>query len=126
MKKRILTIGDWIVIASFVAGAAVSFVLVPGLLNLGGSDVEVRASNKVIGRFNLDTDQTIEAIGPLGPTLIRLERGRARIVSSPCPNKTCVRMGDVGKEGGLAVCVPNEVLIRVGNGHPDDIDAVSR
>jgi hypothetical protein len=109
-----------------VALAAMSFVLVPRLLNIGGSDIEVRSGNSVIGRFQLDRDQTIEVAGPLGPTSIRVEHGRAHIVSSPCPNKTCIKMGDVGKEGGIVICVPNEVLIRVGNGRSDDIDAVSR
>jgi len=126
MKKRTLTIADWTVVAFFVALAAVSFVLVPRLLNTGGSDVEIRVGHSVIGRFPLDHDQTVEATGPLGSTSIRIEHGRARILSSPCPNKTCIRMGDVGKEGGIIICVPNEVLIRVGNGRPDDIDAVSR
>jgi len=126
MEKRTFTIGDLTVITSFVVLAAVSFMLVPGLLNVGGSDVEVRAGDNVIGRFPLDRDQTIEVAGPLGITRICVDHGRAHIVSSPCPNKTCIRMGDVGKEGGISICVPNEVLIRVGNGRPDDIDAVSR
>jgi len=35
-------------------------------------------------------------------------------------------MGEFGTEGGILVCVPNEVAVRVGNERAEGLDAVSR
>lgn len=121
-----MTIGDAVLIAFFLVLSAMLFVLLPGRLISGGSDVVVRRDDRIAGRFSLDEDRLIEVLGPIGPTSIRIEHGRARVESSPCPNKFCVHAGTVGREGGLIVCVPNRVIVTVGNGTPEGVDAVSR
>lgn len=121
-----MTPGDAALIALFLVLAALLGVLLPGRLMPGGSDVVIRSDDRVVGRYSLDEDRLVEVSGPMGTTTVRVEQGRARVVSSPCPNKFCVHAGAVGREGGLIVCVPNRVIVTVGKGTPEGVDAVSR
>ncbi len=92
----------------------------------GTTQIQVYASNKLVGRYNLDQDRMIEVSGPLGKTLLRVKAGRAAVVSSPCPHKMCMQMGDIGPEGGFIVCAPNEVYVTAGKDRFDDVDAVTK
>ncbi len=121
-----MTVPDLVLIGALSMLAAVLFYLIPGWVLSHGTSVEIRVGEEVAGRYPLDEERTLEVKGPLGISLVKIENGRAGIVSSPCPNKLCIQMGDVGKEGGVAVCVPNKVILTVG-GHRDlDLDAVSK
>ncbi len=64
--------------------------------------------------------------GPLGPSEIEVRRGEARILSSPCPLKLCIRAGWIGSPGEMVVCLPNEVVVRLPGAPGRGIDAVSR
>jgi hypothetical protein len=45
--------------------------------------------------------------------IVEVENGRARVVSSDCPDKICVNSGWVQNCGQVAACLPNGVLIMV-------------
>jgi hypothetical protein len=92
----------------------------------GGKALEIRAGDKLVGRYSLNNHRLVKVRGRLGTTLVLIENGRARIQSSPCPHKICCRMGDIGSEGGLLVCVPNEVIVTITGEPAEDLDAVSR
>lgn len=124
--RALITPGDAVLIALCLALSVTLSFLLPGLVVSAGSEVVIRSSDRVVGRYSLDENRLIEIPGPIGTTTVRVERGRAWVESSPCPNKVCIHMGTVGREGGLIVCVPNEVIVTVGEGTPEGVDAVSR
>lgn len=57
--------------------------------------------------YPLSEERTINVSGPLGETVIEIMDGDARIISSPCPEKTCYYT----RLGGQICCLPNRVLI---------------
>jgi hypothetical protein len=118
--------GDWVLIALLLVTAISSFYLIPRWLMSGATDVEIISRDKIPRRYPLNKDRRVEVPGPLGISEVAIKEGRVRIESSPCPHKTCMAMGDIGTEGGILVCLPNEIVVRVGNGQPDGLDAVSR
>jgi hypothetical protein len=124
--RQYLKPGDWVLIAFLIVTAVLSLFLVPRWLVSGATDVEILSRDKLVGKYPLNVDRRLEVQGPLGKTEVSIKKGRVRILSSPCPHKTCVAMGDIGSEGGILVCLPNEVIVRVGNGQPNGLDAVSR
>ncbi len=127
MLQRIhMTPGDVVLLAGVVAAAALLFFLMPHWVLSGGDAIEIIVDGKMVGRYSLHEDRTIEVPGDLGKTTVRIKQGRAGITDSPCPHKICVRMGTVGREGGMVVCVPNKVVVKVGKGAPEGLDAVSR
>ncbi len=122
----LLTAADSVLLVGMLVIAVFLFYWIPKWVGAGGTDVEVRSGEAVAGRYSLDRDRTVEVTGPLGKTVLRIEGGKARIVGAPCPHKTCMNSGAVGRQGGIIVCVPNRVVVTVGRGVPDDLDAVTQ
>jgi hypothetical protein len=71
-------------------------------------------------------DRTVTIDGMRGPIQVELKGGAARVVSSPCPDRLCVRQGLVSGPGAALVCVPGGVAVRLGGGDPRELDAVVR
>lgn len=65
--------------------------------------------------YDLDTDVTTPIAGPLGDTIVEIRAKKARILSSPCPNQTCVAAHAISRPGEWNACLPNQVIIRVEN-----------
>ena len=63
--------------------------------------------------LDADVERTIAVQGPLGVTRIEICGNSARVVSSPCPDKICVRMGWLSRVGEYAACIPNRVVVTV-------------
>jgi hypothetical protein len=80
--------------------------------------------------FPLDTRQTLEVEGPLGDTIVEISGGAVRVVDSPCPEKICVKTGQISRPGQTIACLPNRVFVVI-RGVPRDesgeeIDAFSQ
>ncbi|MDR2767858.1 MAG: NusG domain II-containing protein [Treponema sp.] len=69
----------------------------------------------------------VEVEGPLGVTTVQLSGGRARILSSPCPNQSCIAAGAIHDSGQWIACLPNGVFVGVesSGGATRDIDAAA-
>jgi hypothetical protein len=66
----------------------------------------------------LTPDRTITAHGPLGDSVIEINHGRARFLSSPCSGQVCVHTGWLASAGAIAACLPNQVSIQLLGRHP--------
>jgi hypothetical protein len=80
--------------------------------------------------FPRDAEETVTVPGPLGDTVVEIRGGRARVLSSPCQNQTCVAAGYIHRHGQWTACLPNRVLVSVegggGNsGEDGEIDAAA-
>jgi len=73
--------------------------------------------------YDLDTDRTVEIPGPLGITTVHIEGKTAHIISSPCPNQTCVAAAPISRKGEWSACLPNQVIIRI-EGSEGEMDAM--
>ena len=59
----------------------------------------------------LSEDRIVEVEGLIGTTTIEIKDGKASIIESPCPGKTCLSM----KMGDAICCLPNRVLLTIEN-----------
>jgi hypothetical protein len=94
---------------------------------VGGSGrprVEVTGSGGA-WTFALDARQTLSVPGPLGDTVVELKDGQVRVLSSPCPEKICVKAGSISRPGQWIACLPNRVFIAIQGRSKDSIDALS-
>lgn len=64
----------------------------------------------------LSQDRRIEVSGPLGESIIEIRDRRVRVIESPGPRKICVRVGWMEAAGESAVCLPNQVVVRLEGG----------
>jgi len=56
--------------------------------------------------------------------VVEIEKGRARIKESDCPNQMCVKTGWISQPGQIAVCVPNKFNIVI-KGKSNKVDTIS-
>jgi len=103
-------IGDVALLAFFAA-----LVVWSGLIFWTGEsgNVAVCQTSDETFRISLHKDQTIELDGPLGQTIAEVRNGKVRIIASPCPNESCVRMGEIWRHNQFVACLPNQVVISV-------------
>ena len=71
----------------------------------------VRVRGEVIAELPLNQAQTVSFNGPLGPSVIEVAPGRARVQSDPGPHQYCVKQGWLNQRGAIAICAPNEVSL---------------
>jgi hypothetical protein len=75
--------------------------------------------------FPLDSERTVAVPGPLGDTVVQIRQGQARVLSSPCPEKICLRSGAIARPGQWIACLPNRVFIDIQAGPREAVDAYS-
>ncbi len=123
MAKRYPTlIGD-----SLVFLILALMVLLLSLKTYGGPSgyVQVRTPSAVY-RFALSSDQVVDVDGPLGPTTIRIAGGKASIIDSSCPTKSCTLQRPIASSGQWIACLPNHVLLTiVGSAQSTEVDDVA-
>jgi hypothetical protein len=88
------------------------------------SMVEVYSGTRLIAELPADRDVSVKVPGPRGTSIVEIRSGKARMVSSPCPDKLCVSMGRISSPGESVLCIPNQVLVTV-KSRQGQIDAVT-
>ena len=116
--------GDMVLVAAALLAAAV--------LSFGGTEIagaeRVVVDLEGVTRYDasIDSQTTVTIIGRLGPAVIRIEGGRARIETAPCRGQICVVRGWLHATGDVAVCIPNRVVVRLTGGAPRAFDGITR
>jgi len=76
--------------------------------------------------YPLQGSETLRIAGPLGDTVIEIAQGAVRVVSSPCPEQSCVRAGRVSAPGQWLACLPNRVFVTLEGRSQGGPDALSQ
>jgi hypothetical protein len=109
--RQYLKPGDWLLI---LLGSAIVVWLT---LKLWSGDLAdqavIRAGGKIFRTVPLSNDQQIAVPGPLGISIITIEKRRVRISSDPSPRQYCVRQGWLQQAGEVALCLPNQVSVEL-------------
>ena len=103
--------GDWLIL---LLGCLCVVLLTLKLWNGELADrAIIRSGGKIVSEVPLSRDQQIEVPGPLGISIITIEKRKARISSDPSPRQYCVRQGWLQQAGEIAICLPNEVSVEL-------------
>lgn len=106
--------GDYL---TLLVGAVCIVLLTARLWQGGAADTAIiRSGGKIFREVPLSRDQQIEVQGPLGTSIISIEKRRARISSDPSPRQYCVRQGWLQRTGEIALCLPNQVSVELAGG----------
>ncbi len=106
-----LKLGDWFIV---LLGGLTVITLALKIWNGDLADTAViRSGGKIFSVVSLSKDQTINVPGPLGTSIISIDKRRARISSDPGPRQYCVRQGWLEQAGEIAICLPNQVSVEL-------------
>lgn len=80
--------------------------------------VRIAASGQPDIELPLNAHRRVAVHGPLGDSVIEIDNGRVRFVSSPCRGQQCVHTGWLAHTGELAACLPNGIVVSVDGARP--------
>lgn len=114
---KFLRPGDWLLIATAALAVSTSF---PLLWQAGGKGEKaiIRLDGQIFAEVALNKSREILVPGPLGPTHIQVEVGRARVATDPGPRQYCVRQGWLSRAGEIAICAPNRISLSIVGSQP--------
>jgi len=104
--KLILTFVFAIIIASIFFNADKSSYL--------DKKAIIYSKTKVIS-YNLEDDKDIEIEGLKGKVNIKIRNGGLWVAAAECPDKTCVKCGQISEAGQSIACLPNGVMVLIEN-----------
>lgn len=126
MKTGLIKKADIIILAvCLLAGAALMLAF-----SLSGGEsrqavIEYRGKTvKVIDLDSVTEEYVFTVEGDLKVEICVSPQG-IRFLSSPCPDKLCVRFGALNKKGQVAVCMPAGVSIRIRGAEDGGYDGVT-
>ncbi len=90
-----------------------------------GKRAVIWVEGKRVAVLPLDQPTRLSVTGNRGTTIIEVDHKGVHIIDSPCPNKTCIRMGYARRNGQMLICAPNHVAVRIESDESDDVDAVT-
>jgi hypothetical protein len=61
----------------------------------------------------------------IGGNTVLIKNGSVMMKKAECPDKLCVKQGEIHNKGEAIICLPNKVIIEI-EGDLKDIDAVSK
>jgi hypothetical protein len=121
-----LTVADKLLIAVLLLVSVFSYAMVKSAFTTGAYAV-VSVDNKETARIRLeDGSRSFDFQSAVGPVVVERKNSRVRMVEASCPNKICIKMGWIDKSGGMIVCAPGKVLVRIAGEEKNDLDALAR
>lgn len=117
MKKK-----DFILIGVIVAVIAI-VITVLSLTKKDGDYVVVKVDGNEVARYSLTQDGEYSLNG--GTNVLRIENGKAYLVSANCPDHLCVKQGKVDQSGETITCLPNRLTVTVYSQTEGEVELVS-
>jgi hypothetical protein len=108
-------------VALFLAVAVVCAVAIVYDTGDDGNLVVAVEGARNVWLFPVDAEETVIVRGPLGDTVVNIEKGSVYVASSPCANQLCVAQGKIHRPGSLVSCLPNRVVVTI-QGNRNDVD----
>lgn len=116
-----MTRGDRLLIVALAVACLLAWPIAAAA-RTSGESVEVSGPAGVTV-VSLSEDRVLRVTGRTGELTVVVERGAVRVLEADCPDHVCVKTGAISASGSVVACVPNGVVIRVGGGDGDGLDA---
>ena len=113
---------DLLLIAGLLLLAGVLYLALNHGRQEGGVAV-VRVDGVVTERHSLAVNGTFSLNG--GSNILVVENGEAWVSEANCPDKVCMGMGKISRNGEFIACLPNQLLVVIEDGESSGVDARS-
>ncbi len=90
-----------------------------------GGEVVVKINGEEVGSYPLSQDTTVVIGDDESYNILKIENGKASISEASCPDKLCVKMGEISLNTQSVVCLPNKLIIEIRGGEEADVDSIN-
>lgn len=107
---------------------AAGILLLAGILYLlfrpGGTGAwaVVAIDGRETARYSLLEDRTVK-LGDEDYNILKISHGAAAVIEANCGDHTCIRTGEISREGESIVCLPHRLIVRIEGGEALPFDA---
>lgn len=115
--KGIFKKGDLILVAILIVAVALTIWIAT---KDEGNVAEIYIDGQLSYSLDLDKDTAIDILD--GEMTVVLKNGEVFVLESDCNEQICVNSAPISKDGGIIVCLPNKVVIKVTS---REVDAIS-
>ena len=88
-----MTVGDSILLIIIMLSALFFFLIIPGWALPGGKVLEIRAGDKLVGRYSLNNHKVVKVSGRLGTTSVIIEQWSCAHTVFPVSQQDLLRNG---------------------------------
>ena len=124
MERKLITKNDVLLIAVIVLIIGAIFLM----KNFYSSQLvaEIYCDGKFVDKVNLTEKEEKRIVtGENKSVVIVAEDGKIYFEKSDCPDKVCIKSGELDKNGDFASCLPEKVVVKVsGERESDSPDAI--
>lgn len=120
VKNRI-----WIIVFSVLAVLCLGAWLFISNISSTSRIVEIYQNGSLVEKIDLNSvtnEREITLSGEHGTNIILISNGHIKMKSADCPDKLCVKHGELKNSYSPIVCLPNKVVVKFENS-TDGVDA---
>ncbi len=103
---KFITIRDFLIILAILVPAMI-FLMIKSSDN--GGYAEFSYNGKIVNTVSLSEDTKITVNG----VVFIIEDNSVSVLSSPCPDKICVKSGKIAKNGETIICLPERASVGI-------------
>lgn len=100
-----------LVLIVLLIGAGLAVVYLSGAQK--GTMVEVCVDEGLVKRLPLKRNCEYRIESAYGYNLVQIKDGKASIIDADCPDKLCVKMGNISRSGQSVVCLPHRTTVKI-------------
>ena len=103
--------------------------------NSDGAAVKVRPNldNNIIyidgeeqSRHSLDIETSFTVTTDAGENQVVISGGKVSVTDADCPDKLCVKQGEIDRQGETIVCLPHKLVVEIEGGAAPEFDVISK
>lgn len=122
MQRRLMKKQDLLLIGTLLA-AAILLLVILYVTQGAGDQVVVTINREEYGRYPLSEDDSI----PIGKTnTLEIKNGEAKMTWADCPDKLCVKMPAIKKNGETIICLPNKIVVTIEGKEKAEYDTLAK
>ncbi len=116
------------VIFILIALCAAAALYFSGVLSPGdkGAYAVIYIDGEENGRYPLDEDESFVVSTDDGENKVVISGGKVSVTDADCPDKLCVKQGEIDRQGETIVCLPHKLVVEIEGGAPPEYDVVSK
>ena len=116
--------GDFIIAALIIGLGLFTLNFLP---DHTGEMAYVYLDDILIARYSLSNNTGEKLVhGKEGSVQLKIDESGIRVSKSRCPSRICMRMGSINRQSQSIICIPNHILITIGENNNQDPDGITR
>lgn len=115
-----------LVILGVIVALIVALLFVLFLPKETGSSVEIYRSGKLIATYNMSDYEQYPLVKEYGSLIVKITDKSVIVLESDCPDKCCVKQGEIHYGGESIICVPQEIVIKIVGGDKSDVEVITQ